>query len=112
MAIISAFLLPDYPATTKWLTEEERAFAAWRLLADISEEDERYAATVWQGVKLAFKDYRLYIFILFQHLSILTQTFQYFFPSIVDTLGYGPIETLLLTVPGKSYSCLKSKDQN
>lgn len=101
VSICSAFLLPNYPATTKWLTEEERAFAAWRLLADISEEDERYAATVWQGLKLAVKDYRLYIFILFQHTSILTQTFQYFFPSIVDTLGYGPIETLLLTVPGK-----------
>ena len=106
VAIVSVFLLPDYPATTRWLTEEERAFAAWRLLADISEEDERYAATVWQGLKLAAKDYRLYIFILFQHLSILTQTFQYFFPSIVDTLGYGPIQTLLLTVPGTYHSCL------
>jgi len=48
---------------------------------------------------LALKDYRLYIFILFQHISLLTQTFQYFFPTIVKTLGYSKIATLLLTAP-------------
>lgn len=48
---------------------------------------------------MALKDYRLYLFLVFQHLSLLSQTFQYFFPSIVNTLGFGKIETLLLTVP-------------
>lgn len=28
VSLCSVFLLPNYPATTKWLTEEERAFAA------------------------------------------------------------------------------------
>lgn len=82
------------------MTHEERAFAAWRLLIDVSEADDRYAGTLWDGVKLALGDYRLYLFTLFQHLSLLSQTFQYFFPSIVQTLGYGPVKTLLLTVPG------------
>jgi len=36
---------------------------------------------------------------LFQHISLLTQSFQYFFPTIVKTLGYGKIESLLLTAP-------------
>lgn len=53
---------------------------------------------------MALKDYRLYIFILFQHVSLLSQTFQYFFPTIVQTLGFSPLNTLLLTVPGKEYS--------
>jgi hypothetical protein len=48
---------------------------------------------------LCLTDYRTYIFILIQHLSILSQTFQYLFPFIVLTLGYGRIQTLLLTVP-------------
>ena len=100
-AMICAFILPDYPATTRWLTEEERSFAAWRLLADINEADERHARSIWDGMKLALKDYRLYLFVLLQHLSILSQTFIYFFPSIVGTLGYSRIITLLLTVPGK-----------
>ncbi|KAK0706274.1 major facilitator superfamily transporter [Lasiosphaeria miniovina] len=99
VAVAAAFVLPDYPSTTRWLTEEERAFAAWRLLADINESDAQKARTVWEGVKLAATDPRLYLFVLLQHLSLLSQTFQYFFPGIVGTLGYGKIETLWLTAP-------------
>jgi len=101
VAIAAGFILPDYPATTKWLNEEERNFASWRLMVDISESDETHSRSIWEGVKLCLTDYRLYLFVLTQHMSILSQTFQYFFPSIVQTLGYGEIETLLLTVPGK-----------
>ena len=101
VAAAAAFFLPDYPSTTRWLSEEERAFAAWRLIDDAQETDDRHSDSVWQGVKMAFSDYRIYFFLLFQHMSLLSQTFQYFFPSIVATLGYGKIETLLLTVPGK-----------
>jgi hypothetical protein len=100
VAIAAGFILPDYPATTKWLNEEERNFASWRLMADISESDDTHSRSIWEGVKLCLTDYRLYLFVLTQHMSILSQTFQYFFPSIVQTLGYGEIETLLLTVPG------------
>lgn len=104
LAIVSGFFLPDYPSTTRWLNEEERAFAAWRLIDDVKESDERHSDSVWHGVRLAFQDYRLYLFLLLQHLSLLSQTFQYFFPSIVATLGFGKIATLLLTVPGE---CMK-----
>jgi MFS transporter, ACS family, DAL5 transporter family protein len=92
-------VLPDYPHTTRWLNEEEKAFAAWRLMQDIKEEDMRHARSVLVGMKLALKDYRLPIFALCQHLILLSLSFQYFFPAIVGTLGFGPITTLLLTVP-------------
>ncbi|KAI7910707.1 phthalate transporter [Pyricularia oryzae] len=99
IGLCAGYFLPDYPQNTRWLTEEERALASYRLLEDIDEADEATATSVWHGVKLALKDYRLYLFVLLQHLSLLSQTFQYFFPSIVGTLGYGSIVTLLLTVP-------------
>ncbi|KAH8893613.1 major facilitator superfamily transporter [Thozetella sp. PMI_491] len=99
VAIVAASVLPNYPHTTRWLNEEEKAFAAWRLMQDIREEDTRHARSVWVGVKLAVQDYRLPIFVVCQHLSLLGLTFQYFFPAIVNTLGFGPITTLLLTVP-------------
>ena len=67
VAIVSAFFLPDYPHTTRCLNDEEKAFAAWRLIDDIKEEDKRHARSVWAGVKLALKDYRLHLFVLFQH---------------------------------------------
>ena len=98
-AMVAAFILPNYPHTTTWLTKEEQAFAAWRLLDDINEVDAYKDASVWDGVKLAVKDYRLYIFVLMQHISLLSQSFQYFFPSILGTLGYGRIVTLWLTAP-------------
>lgn len=39
------------------------------------------------------------MFALLQHITNLTQVFGNFFPSIVRTLGYGRISSLLLTVP-------------
>ncbi|KAK9323837.1 major facilitator superfamily domain-containing protein [Lipomyces orientalis] len=99
MAMLAMVVLPNFPAASKWLSEEERAFAQWRLVMDAKEADDLGAVTLKHGLKLALKDYRVYIFLLFQHLSLLSQTFQYFFPSIVGTLGFGKIETLLLTAP-------------
>jgi hypothetical protein len=99
VGLVAIFILPNYPNSTRWLTEEESAFASWRLIDDAKESDDTKTISIWAGVRLAFKDYRLYLFVLLQHTSILSQTFQYFFPSIVKTLGYGKIETLLLTVP-------------
>lgn len=98
-AISCIFIIPNFPQTTKWLTDEQKAYALWRLKNDATEDDDSTSTSIWQGLKLALTDYRIYIFILLQHLSILSQTFQYLFPSIVLTLGYGRIETLLLTVP-------------
>jgi hypothetical protein len=99
VALIGALVLPDFPATAKWLSDEERQFAQWRLVDDAKDNDDADAVSLLTGLKMALGDYRLYIFILFQHVSLLTQTFQYFFPSIVNTLGYNSTITLLLTVP-------------
>ncbi|CAJ2512037.1 Uu.00g076620.m01.CDS01 [Anthostomella pinea] len=98
-AITAAFILPNYPATTKWLTPEERAYAQWRLIEDTGEADLADAISIKEGVMMALRDPRLYLFTLFQHLSLLSQTFQYFFPTIVKTLGFSTIETLLITAP-------------
>ncbi|KAK6065318.1 thiol-specific monooxygenase [Seiridium cupressi] len=99
VATTSIFVLPDYPATTKWLSDEEKAYAQWRLVDDIGEADNGGASSIKDGVKLALKDPRLYLFTVLQHTSLLSQSFQYFFPTIVKTLGYGNIETLLITAP-------------
>lgn len=98
-ALSAALILPDFPATTKWLSAEEKAYAQWRLIDDTGEADNAHTSSIKQGVIMALKDWRLYMFTLFQHLSLLSQTFQYFFPTIVKTLGFGDIETLLITSP-------------
>ena len=97
--MIAALMLPNYPSTTRWLTPQQRLYAQWRLLDDTGDADDSKSNSPWEGLKLALKDPRVYIFVFLQHCSNLSQTFMYFFPSIVSTLGYGAIPTLLITAP-------------
>lgn len=86
VALFSALSLPDWPSTTRWLTPAERAVAEWRLIQDagqVDEDDENWT----YGFKLAFKDWRLYIFaFMFFCLQVAAATSN-FFPSVVQTLG-------------------------
>lgn len=94
-----SIFLPNYPATTSWLKDEEQAYAQWRLLNDAGEADDASSSSIREALAMVFADRRIYLFILLQHTSLLSQNFQYFFPTIVQTLGYGSIETLLITAP-------------
>ena len=53
-AIASAFVLPNYPRTTRWLTPRERAFAEFRLLEDIGSQDGDDAMGLLQSTKMAY----------------------------------------------------------
>lgn len=91
--------LPNYPATTAWLNDEEKSYGQWRLMHDAKEADDIGSVGIWQALKMTLADKRLYLFVFLLHTSLLSQTFQYFFPTIVQTLGYGNIVTLLITAP-------------
>ncbi|KAL1875487.1 hypothetical protein VTK73DRAFT_10037 [Phialemonium thermophilum] len=100
IAVIAVFFMPNYPNTTRWLSKEDQVYAEWRLAEDvIGQRDDRNAVTPMQALKMAFSDYRLYLFMLMHHANLLSQSFTYFFPTIVSSLGYSKIVTLLLTVP-------------
>lgn len=90
--------MPDWPSTTKWLSPTERAVAEWRLIKDAGQVDEDDEAWSY-GFKMAFTDWRLYIFaFIFLCIQVASATSN-FFPSIVQTLGFNRVDTLLLTVP-------------
>ncbi|KAI2729631.1 hypothetical protein CBS147333_1797 [Penicillium roqueforti] len=99
ISLLAAIFLPNYPASTPWLDEQEQAYAQWRLMHDAGEADEVSSTSIKDALGLVFADKRIYLFILLQHVSLLSQNFQYFFPTIVQTLGYGKVETLLITAP-------------
>lgn len=90
--------LLNYPSNTPWLTQEERAVAEWRLIADagqVDEDDERWS----YGFQMAFSDWRLYAFaLIFLCIQVASATSN-FFPAVVKTLGFSTVNTLLLTVP-------------
>lgn len=62
-AIVSWFLLPDYPATTRRLSTREKAMAVYRLERDVGQKDDDDVPLL-TSVKMALADYRLYLLAL------------------------------------------------
>ncbi|KAI4591451.1 hypothetical protein KJ359_001023 [Pestalotiopsis sp. 9143b] len=98
IAFIAYFVIPNFPRTTTWLSEEERALAIWRLEEDIGEDDWTGSEnqTFWQGAKLAFSDVKTYVL---EACFVASGSVTNFFPTVVATLGYNSVNSLLLTAP-------------
>ena len=117
IAFIAYLWLPNFPRTTTWLTENERQLAVWRLDEDIGEDDwlGSQAQTFAHGAKLAFTDVKMYILVgpsfrlIYQSANsckmvllfcfVASGTVTNLFPTVVKTLGYNNVNSLLLTVP-------------
>ena len=84
-----------------WLTEEERQLAVWRLQEDIGVDDwtSSEEQSFWHGFALALKDIKVWILMIMLLGIVSSGSVTNFFPSVVATLGYGKIDTLLLTAP-------------
>ncbi|KAF2673693.1 retrograde regulation protein 2 [Microthyrium microscopicum] len=101
IAFISFFILPNFPRTTTWLTPQERALAVWRLEEDIGVDDwtSSSAQSIWHGFALAVKDPKVYVLTLILTGIVSAGSVTNFFPTVVQTLNFGTIQTLLLTTP-------------
>ncbi|KAL4934560.1 putative MFS transporter [Aspergillus undulatus] len=101
IAICAIFILPNFPRTTGWLSEEEKQLAAWRLEEDIGEDDwvDSEQQSFLHGDMLAFSDIKTWILVLLILCIVSSASVTNFFPTVVETLNYGNIETLLLTAP-------------
>ncbi|EOD52489.1 putative pantothenate transporter liz1 protein [Neofusicoccum parvum UCRNP2] len=93
--------LPNLPNTTSWLSEQERQLALWRLEQDIGEDDQAQSEdeSLLRGFKLALTDVKVYVVALILICIASSASVLNFFPTVVETLGYGSTETLLLTAP-------------
>ncbi|KAL6410807.1 allantoate permease [Ilyonectria robusta] len=98
-AVVTYFVVPDYPSTTKWLSDEERKIAILRMAEDASKEDDRADTSAAEGAKMAFTDPALYMIWIMQLGLNTAASFTNFFPTIVKTLGYSSTITLLLSAP-------------
>ncbi|KAF2997991.1 hypothetical protein E8E13_006907 [Curvularia kusanoi] len=101
IAFSAFFILPNFPRTTTWLSEEERQLAVFRLQEDIGEDDWTSAEeqTFFHGFKLALMDIKTWIFTVLLLSIVSSASVTNFFPTVVKTLGYDNIHTLLLTAP-------------
>lgn len=94
--------LPDYPATTRWLTEAEKIVAQGRLAADIGSEDPlgEEGVSIWSGIHQALKDPRVWLFACLQMATTASISYSHFFPTLIKQIGFkNNTEVLLLTSP-------------
>ncbi|CCM04646.1 uncharacterized protein FIBRA_06830 [Fibroporia radiculosa] len=100
IGFIAAFLLPDYPHNTRWLSAEQRRLAQVRLAEDAGEADEDGShESALVGLKMAIKDPKVPIMAVMCCSQLLGLGFINFFPTIAGTMGYSTTITLLLCVP-------------
>ncbi|GKT46244.1 MFS transporter prlL [Colletotrichum spaethianum] len=97
IAVIGFFLLPDFPQTTKWLTQEERDLAYNRM--ELDTVGNKGETSIWNGLRQAAADPMVWIFCAMAHMHLAANGFKNFFPTVVETLGFNTTITLVLTCP-------------
>lgn len=84
------------PENTRFLSDKERSLALKRLTLDAGESDEAEGGAL-HGLKLALLDVKVWVLTFLLTASVITVSFNAFFPSLVGTLGYNHILTLIIT---------------
>ena len=100
VGLLAFWLLPDFPNSgpKRWLSDQEQRYAEYRLAVSFNNEVDTNGS-VKDGIKAAVLDPKVWCLVFIQICILSSQTWTYFFPTIVKTLGYGNIESLLLTSP-------------
>jgi MFS family permease len=94
--------LPDYPATTRWLSEAEKVIAQGRLAADAGSEDVlgEENISIWRGIAQASMDIRVWLFACLQMATTASISYSHFFPTLIKQIGFkNNTKVLLLTSP-------------
>ncbi|KAK4575038.1 hypothetical protein LTR86_000889 [Recurvomyces mirabilis] len=97
IAIASAFVLPNDPTQTWWLSPEERELANGRIVSDTVAGKSKTSTVA--GLKEAASDPKVWLFAFMQHMHLAANGFKNFFPTAVETLGFTETITLVLTCP-------------
>ncbi|CAD6586114.1 MAG: hypothetical protein ASARMPREDX12_002272 [Alectoria sarmentosa] len=96
IAIASFFIISDFPDDAKWLTEDERAYINARLQAEQGGSTIDRRIEVHDIVKV-FTDYKLSDARPAKIFALVTG-YAYFAPTVIETYGYGQIQTQLHSV--------------
>ncbi|KAJ7092436.1 putative MFS transporter [Mycena belliarum] len=97
-SVLVFFLLPDYPETAHWLSDDEKKLAARRLQGHGSLGSSK--AMTWADAKATLVDWRLYAhYAIYFGVSPPFSSLSLFTPSIVAGLGFKSLKANLMTVP-------------
>ena len=98
VSLIAYFFVANYPATAKFLKDDERSYIYARLKANNdATRDEKFS---WHNVSKALSDPKVLLYGLgFHTMSLPLYTLSLFLPTIIKELGYSAAQAQLLTVP-------------
>ncbi|KAJ8593298.1 MFS general substrate transporter [Rhizopogon salebrosus TDB-379] len=101
VAICAIFILPDFPTTTKWLSDDERRLALRRMQEDagVGDQNETEEGGRAHGLYLAVTDWKVWWFAMAVNAIVVSLSFNAYFPTLSATLGYNPTVSLLLVAP-------------
>ncbi|KAK9237053.1 major facilitator superfamily domain-containing protein [Lipomyces kononenkoae] len=115
IALTSMLVLPNLPATTRWLSKEERLLAIVRMIEDVGTRDDDAAPnseletvdvlpqskfrSAMVGFTMAVRDPKVLNFLQMMFCFATTAGINTVFPTIVNSLGFDRPKTLLLTAP-------------
>jgi len=97
-SLLSVFILPDFPATTRWLTEQEKAVAVHRLRVHSGSVDEE-RGPILRGLLMAVADYKVWMLALIAVLKTSAGAVTSFIPTLVATFKFDSTQSLLMTAP-------------
>jgi hypothetical protein len=92
------FIIPDFPHTTSWLSDEEKAIAT-RRLRDSSGSHDADRGSLFSGLKMAVLDYKVWLLSLIIVTKTSAGAVTSFIPTLVATFGYDKVQSLLLVAP-------------
>ena len=102
-AVISHFLLLDFPATSKRLSTAQRSLAVSRLKSEDKsfplEAASDIKLTLTQAIKQALQNWRVWLFTLGYMVIVGSSALTYFYPTLVQGLGYKGTKAQYMTVP-------------
>ncbi|KAK9774887.1 putative Major facilitator superfamily (MFS) profile domain-containing protein [Seiridium cardinale] len=92
------FILPDFPESAGWLSQQEKDLALSRLHIEGSKGDSH--SLTWAGAKATLTDWRLYgHYLIYFAVSLPFSSLSLFTPTITAGLGYKDLQAQLMTVP-------------
>ncbi|KAL4951873.1 MFS general substrate transporter [Aspergillus filifer] len=105
LGVIAMIVLPDFPGTTKWLTEPERIVAQARLAIDAGSVDllDEEKVPISKGIGRAIRDYRVWLFACLQMATTASISYSHFFPTLIQQIGFDNNNTIVLLLTSPPY---------
>lgn len=107
LSIFSIFILPDFPSTTRWLSEREKAIAMYRLRESSGSLDEKRGSLL-SGLHMAVTDYKVWLLTAIMLMKTSAAAVVSFIPTLVATFNFSSVHSLLMVAPPYVFAAIIS----